>query len=134
MLCNYWKQCGRLSYWLFPGQKPGMHIMSVSVHNFLKIACQKAGIKKAITVHTLHHCFATHMLEIGVSIFAIKILLGYAIINSTCRYLHLVRQDAFNISSPLDYPDGDNNIWSVEDFSIIWDRLSSKESYFIGAI
>jgi site-specific recombinase XerD len=75
LLREYWKQCGRPKDWLFPGQKPGMHITPVSVREFLKTACQKAGIKKPITVHTLRHCFATHMLESGVSIFAIKILL-----------------------------------------------------------
>jgi site-specific recombinase XerD len=109
LLREYWTQCGRPNDWLFPGQKPETHITPVTARRFLEMACKTAGISKKITVHTLRHCFATHMLEAGVSIFAIKILLGHASINSTCRYLHMVRQDAFKISSPLDYPDGDND-------------------------
>lgn len=102
VLREYWKSCGQPKEWLFPGDKPGFHITPASVRAFLKSACQAAGITKDVTVHTLRHCFATHMLEAGVNIFAIKVLLGHASINSICRYLHMVRPDAFDIKSPLD--------------------------------
>jgi integrase/recombinase XerD len=106
VLREYWKNCGHPKEWLFPGDKPASHITPESVRSFLKNACQAAGITKDVTVHTLRHCFATHMLEAGTNIFAIKVLLGHESISSTCRYLHMVRQDAFGIMSPLDLPDG----------------------------
>jgi integrase/recombinase XerD len=109
ILREYWKSCGKPKGWLFPGDKAGRHITPSSVRAFLKSACQAAGIKKKVTVHTLRHCFSTHMLEAGVSIFAIKVMLGHSSITSTCRYLHMVRQDAFNIKSPLDILDGDDD-------------------------
>jgi site-specific recombinase XerD len=109
VLRNYWKNCGKPKDWLFPGNKEGHHITPTSVRAFLKKACEAAKINKKVTVHTLRHCFGTHMLEAGVNIFAIKVMLGHSSISSTCRYLHMVRQDAFNIKSPLDISAGDEN-------------------------
>lgn len=102
LLRNYWKSCGQPKEWLFPGNKLGVSISPESVRAILKSACEKAGITKSVTVHTLRHCFSTHMLENNTNIFVIQKLLGHASINSTCRYLHLVRPDAFGIVSPLD--------------------------------
>jgi len=102
LLRNYWKSCGQPKEWLFPGNKPGFYISPESVRAILRSACEKAKITKAVTVHTLRHCFSTHMLENNTNIFVIQKLLGHASISSTCRYLHLVRPDAFGIVSPLD--------------------------------
>lgn len=102
LLRNYWKNHGQPREWLFPGATSGSHISPESVRAVLKSACQKGKIKKDVTVHTLRHCFATHMLENGINIFAIQKLLGHASISSTCRYLHILRPDAFGIVSPFD--------------------------------
>lgn len=107
LLREYWQYCGQPKGWLFPGADPQQPITPTTIRNYLQCACNNAGIKKAVTVHTLRHCFATHMLEAGTNIFAIKRLLGHASIVSTCRYLQLVRPDAFAITSPLDLPKGD---------------------------
>lgn len=61
-----------------------------------------AGIQKKVTMHTLRHCFATHLLEDGVSIYHIKQLLGHAAISTTCFYLHLMRIRDLDVVSPLD--------------------------------
>jgi hypothetical protein len=106
---EYWTNCGRPREWLFPSNDPEKHIIPRTVQKIMKTACQTAGITKKATPHTLRHCFSTHMLEAGVSIFIIKVLLGHSSISSTCRYLHMVRPDAFNIKSPLDVLDGDVN-------------------------
>jgi site-specific recombinase XerD len=50
----------------------------------------------------LRHCFATHLLEAGTNIFLIKQLLGHTNIKSTCFYLHLLRIDSLDVTSPLD--------------------------------
>ena len=102
ILREYWKTCGKPKEWLFPGEKDGYPITTASVGAAMRIAREKAGISKEITVHTLRHGFATHLLEQGENIFRIKVLLGHASLNSTCRYLHMVNQDYFNVKSPLD--------------------------------
>ena len=102
ILREYWKTCGKPTEWLFPGGKEGYPISPSSVRAEMRVAKEKAGISKDVTIHTLRHGFATHLLEQGESIFRIKVLLGHASINSTCRYLHMVNQDYFNVRSPLD--------------------------------
>lgn len=109
ILRKYWLQCGKPKEYLFPGQNGDVPLTAESVRQVLKGACEKAGIFKKVTVHTLRHCFATHLLESGVNIFTIKVLLGHASISSTCRYLHMVRMDAFEIKSPLDVLEGDDD-------------------------
>jgi integrase/recombinase XerD len=66
-------------------------------------AIQKAGIvKEAVSLHTLRHSYATHLLEQGVSILAIKELLGHAHIDTTMVYLHLARPVLAITINPLD--------------------------------
>ena len=65
-------------------------------------AVKKAGIAKDVTLHTLRHTYATHLLEQGVNILTIKDLLGHAHINTTMTYLHLVRPCANIAFSPMD--------------------------------
>lgn len=66
-------------------------------------ALQKSGIvKEDVSLHTLRHSYATHLLEQGVSILAIKELLGHADINTTMIYLHLARPVLTQTISPLD--------------------------------
>ena len=50
----------------------------------------------------MRHSFATHLLESGTSIYHIKQLLGHSNINTTCVYLHLVKIESLNVTSPLD--------------------------------
>lgn len=65
-------------------------------------AVKKAGIVKEVTLHTLRHTYATHLLEQGVNILAIKELLGHARIETTMIYLHLARPSASLAFSPMD--------------------------------
>ena len=65
-------------------------------------AVKKAGIVKEVTLHTLRHTYATHLLEQGVNILTIKELLGHAHIETTMVYLHLARPTASLAFSPLD--------------------------------
>lgn len=65
-------------------------------------AVKKSGIAKEVTLHTLRHTYATHLLEQGVNILTIKELLGHAHINTTMVYLHLARPSAHIAFSPLD--------------------------------
>jgi integrase/recombinase XerD len=109
LLRTYWQRCGKPNDYLFPGQRENTPLTPSSIRQNLKQSILKTGISKKITVHTFRHAFATHLLEAGVNIFAIKVLLGHSSISSTCRYLHLVRMDAFEIKNPLDVLEDANN-------------------------
>ena len=65
-------------------------------------AKHKAGIGKAVGIHSLRHSFATHLLDKGTDIKYIKDLLGHFDIRTTERYLHVSKQKLVNIISPLD--------------------------------
>ena len=88
--------------WLFPGQREGRHLHERTVEKILKQACQKAGIRKDISVHTLRHSFATHLLESGTNIRTIQLLLGHRCLSSTQIYTHVSQSTIRSTQSPLD--------------------------------
>ena len=73
-----------------------------SIQRIFKDHPRKTGINKDVTVHTLRHCFATHLLEKKVDIFHIQQPLGHANLKTTARYIHLTRKKILNIKSPFD--------------------------------
>jgi Site-specific recombinase XerD len=87
--------------WLFEGQK-GEQYSASSIQANLKLAVDKTGIKKRITVHTLRHSFATHLLEAGTDIRYIQSLLGHSSGKTTEIYTHITTRGFGQIKSPLD--------------------------------
>jgi len=87
--------------WLFEGLK-GEQYSTSSIQANLKIAVDKVGIKKRITVHTLRHSFATHLLEAGTDIRYIQSLLGHSSGKTTEIYTHITTKGFDQIKSPLD--------------------------------
>jgi site-specific recombinase XerD len=92
--------------------RPGKYIMegakggpysAVSLRQVLKQSCQKAGIKKQITPHTLRHSYATHLIENGVGLRYVQELLGHAKPETTMIYTHVAQNDLLHIQSPLDH-------------------------------
>jgi len=73
-----------------------------TVEKEFKIAVRATGIKKKATPHSLRHGFASHLLENGADIYAIKALLGHSTLRSTEIYLQLAPAKVFNIKSPMD--------------------------------
>jgi site-specific recombinase XerD len=68
----------------------------------LKNALAKSEITKEASVHTLRHCFATHLLEAGVNVYSIQKLMGHTSVKTTSLYLHISGRDLARIISPLD--------------------------------
>jgi len=101
VLKEYWNKY-RPKNWLFPGAKESNHITTRTVEKILENARQKAGIPKHITVHTLRHSFATHLLESGVDLRYIHEILGYKSSKTTEIYTHVSEKDIARIRSPLD--------------------------------
>ena len=88
--------------WLFEGQERRYPIHSRSVQHVFERAVVKAGITRRVSVHTLRHSFATHLLEQGVDVRYIQELLGHSSPNTTMIYTHVSTGKIKNIKSPLD--------------------------------
>ena len=88
--------------WLFPGAQPGRHLTERSVQKAFEDARAKAGIMKEVSVHSLRHSFATHLLEGGTDLRYIQELLGHNSSKTTEIYTHVSRRDLGRIQSPLD--------------------------------
>ncbi len=78
------------------------HIHEKTIQSSLKAAVRKAGIAKHVSVHTLRHSFATHLLMSGVNIREIQQLLGHKNIETTMIYTHVLRDTSKVPESPLD--------------------------------
>lgn len=88
--------------WLFEGRKAGSQYTTRSVQIMFDNCVKAAGITKDVTVHTMRHCFATHLLEQGIDIFQIKQLMGHSNNKSTAIYLHVANLEILRVTSPLD--------------------------------
>ena len=116
VLREYWKEYHpkHSEGWLFLGTYEVTHITSAAIESAFNEAVKRTGITKHVTVHTLRHAFATHLLEDGASLLQIKELLGHSSIQSTTIYLHLANITT-NIVSPLDKPLPSTNAAVAED-------------------
>ena len=90
--------------WLFPSRKTaGRPITTRHLNRLFHDAADAAGIRKHVTVHTLRHSFATHLLDGGsTDIRKIQVLLGHEKLDTTARYLHVATGTISAVASPLD--------------------------------
>lgn len=88
--------------YLFNGKIKGDPLSKSAVQQSFRLAVKKAGIHKDVSVHSLRHTYATHLLEDGVDIVSIKELLGHAHIETTMMYLHVAQLERKKAHSPLD--------------------------------
>ena len=89
--------------WLFEGQERGTHITIRTIQRIFENAVAKAGIKKDVSIHSLRHSFATHLLENGTDIRYIQELLGHANTKTTMIYTKVSSSAIRKIKSPLDF-------------------------------
>ncbi len=88
--------------WLFPGRRPGRPITTRQFNRLFHEAAAAAGITKPVTLHSLRHSFATHLLERGTDIRVIQALLGHDKLETTARYTRVATGMIANVESPLD--------------------------------
>jgi site-specific recombinase XerD len=88
--------------WLFSGYPSTTSISIRSAQYIFDKALRNAKIHKNISIHSLRHAFATHLLESGTDIRYIQSLLGHASLRTTERYTHVAKRSILNIKSPLD--------------------------------
>ena len=93
LLREYW-QMYRPKNWLFEGQKRSKRLHPNTLQRVFLCAKERAGIKKKVSIHSLRHTFATHLLEQGTDIHKVQRLLGHQNINSTMIYLHLKKRES----------------------------------------
>ena len=86
---------------IFPGYR-GRHLSPRQISRLFKQAARAAGITKPVTLHTLRHSFATHLLERGVDIRVIQALLGHTKLTTTARYASVATGMISAVESPLD--------------------------------
>jgi len=89
--------------WLFPGQNPVNPLTTRQLRRAFDGARVAVGIDKRVSLHTLRHCFATHLLEQKVDIRVIQVLLGHSKLDTTARYSHLASTTLRAVKSPLEY-------------------------------
>jgi integrase/recombinase XerD len=89
--------------WLFPGVNLKRHLSSRQLNRLLHQAADAAGIDKPVKLHTLRHCFATHLLEQRTDVRVIQVLLGHKKLETTARYAHVASKSLLDIESPLDH-------------------------------
>jgi integrase/recombinase XerD len=92
--------------WLFNGKEPDGRYSVKGLSWIIRESLKKTDIKKDVSLHSLRHSYATHLLEDGVNIVTIKELLGHAHIATTMLYLHVAQIPPGAAHSPLDtlYP------------------------------
>ncbi|MBA7683278.1 Tyrosine recombinase XerD [subsurface metagenome] len=84
------------------GIKRRHHIHESNLQKAVKNAVRLSGISKHVGCHTFRHCFATHLLEMGVDIRTVQELLGHKDVKTTMIYTHVMKKPGIDVKSPLD--------------------------------
>lgn len=95
LLRNWWHLGGHPRQWLFASSRDAAKPLDADcAQRWYRAARAHAGITKRGGLHTLRHCYATHLLEAGVDLHSLSQWLGHNHVSTTTRYLHLARPDA----------------------------------------
>lgn len=88
--------------WLFPGQNPVNQLSTRQLNRAIHAAATAAEIDRRVSMHTLRHSFATHLLEQKVDIRVIQVLLGHKKIETTTVYTQVATDLLREVVSPLE--------------------------------
>ena len=101
-LLRAWWKATRQQGWLFPGRDRVQPMTTRQLNRACHAAAQMAEIGKPVSMHTLRHSFATHLLEQNIDIRVIQVLLGHAKLDTTALYARVATKTIQQVMSPLD--------------------------------
>src|SRR6266702_3234508 len=102
-LLREWWKAARPQGWLFPGRDPVQPMTTRQLNRACHAAAQLAEINKRVSLHTLRHSFATHLLEHNTDIRVIQVLLGHAKLENTALYTRVATKTISEVVSPLEH-------------------------------
>ncbi len=98
---EYWRAY-RPGNWIFFGKTKTKPMPIETAQKIYYNAKEEAGVKRGKGIHTLRHCFATHLLEQGTRTYILQQMLGHKSIKTTARYLHISNDAISKVISPVD--------------------------------
>jgi site-specific recombinase XerD len=101
-LLRAWWKAARPQGWLFPGRDPAQPMTTRQLNRACHAAAQMAEINKRVSLHTLRHSFATHLLEQNIDVRVIQVLLGHAKLDTTALYTRVATKTISEVMSPLE--------------------------------
>jgi integrase/recombinase XerD len=102
-LLRTWWKAARPRGWLFPGRDPTQPMTTRQLNRACHAAAQMAGINKRVSLHTLRHSFATHLLEQNIDVRVIQVLLGHSRLDTTALYTRVATKTISAVMSPLEH-------------------------------
>ena len=102
-LLRAWWKAARPRGWLFPGRDPAQPMTTRQLNRACHAAAQLAEINKRVSLHTLRHSFATHLLEQNTDVRVIQVLLGHSKLDTTALYTRVATKTISEVRSPLEH-------------------------------
>jgi len=102
-LLRAWYKTARPQGWLFPGRDRVQPMTTRQLNRACHAAAQMAEINKRVSLHTLRHSFATHLLEQNIDVRVIQVLLGHAKLDTTALYTRVATKTISEVMSPLEH-------------------------------